>query len=68
MLAANKTFIANAKHSNKTIWFSHDPLKQLANYPNSIFAKELRYIEDLYGVTLSELNVYKSGNIWYFSP
>ncbi len=70
MLATNRTFISNAKDAGKTFWFSHDPIQQLANstYANSTYTYELKYLEQIYGITISESNIFKSGEYWYLIP
>ena len=72
MLATNRTFISNAKAAGKTIWFSHDPLAQLSStnpaIMNSTYTYELKYLQQLYGVTLSQSNIISSGGYWYFVP
>ena len=70
MLAANRAFISNAKNAGKTFWFSHNPLTQLSNsaYANSTYTYELRYLEQIYGITISESNIFSSGGYWYLVP
>ena len=72
MLATNRTFISNAKAAGKTIWFSHDPLAQLSStnpaIMNSTYTYELKYLQQLYGVSLSQSNIISSGGYWYFVP
>ena len=70
MLATNRAFIYNAKNAGKTFWFSHDPISQLANpdFVNSTYTYELRYLEQLYGITISSSNIVKSGTVWFLNP
>ena len=70
MLATNRAFISNAKDAGKTFWFSHDPLQQLSNsaYANSTYTYELRYLEQIYGITISESNIFSSGGYWFLVP
>ena len=70
MLATNRAFISNAKNAGKTFWFSHNPLAQLSNsaYANSTYTYELRYLEQIYGITISESNIFSSGGYWYLVP
>lgn len=70
MLEANKDFIFKAKNAGKTFWFSHDPLFQLEQYPDSTYALELRYLQRLYGISESAFgdHIFTSGNYYYFVP
>ncbi len=70
MLATNRAFISNAKNAGKTFWFSHDPLQQLSNtaFANSTYTYELKYLEQIYGITISESNIFSSGGYWYLVP
>ncbi len=67
MLATNRTFISNAKEAGKTFWFSHDPLTQLSNpaLSNTTYTYELRYLEQIYGITLSSSNIIEVNGCWY---
>lgn len=67
MLATNRLFISKAKDAGKTFWFSHDPIKQLSNvqYESSTYTYELRYLEEIYEIIISNSNIKQSGDYWY---
>ncbi len=70
MLASNRDYIFRAKEAGKTFWFSHDPIAQLSNYPDSTFAYEIRYLQRLFGISESKFQNYiiKSGEYYYLAP
>lgn len=46
------------------MFFSHNPMTTLSEYPNSAFGMELLYIQELYGVTISENTVREVNGVW----